>query len=111
MPGRPARSAAPAPTSAQAEEVDQINTGNGEGSSNETINNRASQAPVNSRDDVDNDLVTDDDLEINAQIESARAAESSLAAEVERLEQHRRTVDAINRRILELEQHKRVLRD
>lgn len=97
----------PAPT----EEVDQIdpNMGNGEGSSN-TFNG-AVPDPSRPR-NIDNDNPDNNiDAAIDAQVAAAQAAEQDLRNEVEALQRKQTLVDAINKRILELEQYKGNLRD
>ena len=110
MPNRRPKSTAPAPD--QTGGVNQTVDGNGEGSSNPTLNNRESQAPVNNRNDNDDNPIDDDDeLALDAQIAAARDAEALLIADVNRLREKRREVDAINRRILDLQQEKNILRE
>jgi len=96
---------------APEEEVDQINPngGNGEGSSN-TFNG-AIQVPPGGNPDDDNNLSNEIDALIEAQVAAAQAAEQTLRHEVEALQRKQELVDAINRRILQLEQHKGTLRD
>ena len=86
---------------------DQPLNDNGEGSSNTIVNNGPSRGPVNNRDNNDGPV---DELALDAQLESARASEALLAAEVERLRNKRSAIDAINRRILALQQDADMLR-
>lgn len=93
------------------EEVDQINpdVGNGEGSSN-TFNGAPQEPPRASNNDGNNPG-NDQDAEIDARVAAAQAAEQGLRTEVEALQRKQELVDAINQRILQLEQHKGTLRD
>jgi hypothetical protein len=106
---RNARNSRPIAETTPVEEVDQVNpgTGNGEGSSN-TLNG-ASQR-LQGENNINNSG-NDEDAIIDAQILAAQAAERSLRANVETLQRQQETVDAINRRILQLEQEKQALRE
>ncbi len=108
---RTLRNSQPVAEPTPIEEVDQIDPsgGNGEDSSN-TFNGASQALPRNNRDDNIN-LGSGEDALIDAQIAAAQAAEQTLRAEVEALQRKRDLVDTINRRILQLEQHKGVLRD
>ena len=81
MPNRRPRSTVPA---TQTGGVNQTLDGNGEGSSNPTLNNRVSQVSANDYNDNDGNSINDDnELVLDAQIEVAREAEALLVAEVD----------------------------
>ena len=105
---RTLRNSQPVADPTPTEEVDQINP-NGEGSSN-TFNG-ASQALPRDNSDENINLGNDEDALIDVQIAATQAAEQTLRSEVEALQRKRELVDAINQRIIQLEQHKGVLRD